>query len=190
MSILGATLAALVQGQNVQAALGARFDFASGATRVWQGGGPLVDGTGNTWSGIGNVGSISGLSLGFGDVTEPLVFELSGLDPVFMSHASNQQTELKGRDCAVYLMVFNTDWSLASNPISLRTAIMDKMVTKFDSVQRKVSITLTAESFMVTRFRSPNSYLTHADQIARYPGDRGLERISGYAGPGRVLAWG
>lgn len=190
MSLLGATLASLVQGQSVQAALGVRFDFASGTMRVWQGAGPLVDGAGNSWSGVGNVGSISGLSLGIGDVAEPLTIELSGLDPVFMARAANQQSELKGRDCAVYLIVFKEDWSLASNPISLRTAQMEKMVTRFDSAQKKVSLTLTAESFMVTRFRSPNSYLTHADQIARYPGDRGLERISGYTGPGRVWVWG
>ncbi len=189
MSILGSALDLMVRGQHVQATLGARFDFGSGVRRVWQGNGPLVDGLGNTWDAVGNIGKITGLSLGYGDVSEPLTFEISGLDASFMTIAVNQRTELKGRDCCVYLFVFNKDWSLAANPISLRTAVMDHMIRRFDSQNRLATITLTAESFMVTRFRAPNAYLTHADQIARYPGDRGLERISGYTGPARVLYW-
>lgn len=189
MSILGSALVALAQKRNVQATIGARFDFATGTRRVWQGNGPLLDGLGHTWDAIGNVGKISGLSLGYGDVSQPLTFEISGLDPSFMSIAVNQKTELKGRECCVYLFMFNSDWSLAANPIALRTAIMDRMVRKFDAQNRLVAITLTAESFLVTRFRAPNAYLTHADQIKRHPGDYGLERISGYTGPGRVLYW-
>lgn len=191
MSILGSTLDALVKNQNVRATLGAAFDFASGPKLVYRGAlGPLTDGLGNTWDAVGNVGAISGLSLGYGDVSEPLTFELSGLDASFMSIAVNQRVELKGRECTVYLMVFDQNWQLADAPVALRTALMDHMIRKFDAQNRLVSITLTAESFQVTRFRAPNGYLTHADQIARYPGDRGLERISGYTGPGRVLYWG
>lgn len=190
MSVIGSVLGLLAQNQSVQASLGVRFDFASGMRRVWRGNGPVTDGAGNTWDAIGDIGQISGLSLGVGDVSEPLTFELSGLDQSFMTIAVDQQTEIRGRDCAVYLLAFNADWSLAAEPVSLRTAIMDRMVRKFDAQNRLVSITLTAESFMVTRFRSPNGYLTHADQAARYPGDRGLERISGYSGPARVLYWG
>ncbi len=190
MSILGDTLALLMQAQHVQATLGVRFDFASGTRRVYRGAlGPITDALGHTWEAIGNIGEITGLSLGMGDVSEPLTFELSGLDQSFMATAVDQKTELKGRDCAVYLLMFETDWSLAGNPVSLRTAVMDRMVRKFDAGNRLVSITLTAESFLVTRFRAPHAFLTHADQDARYPGDRGLERISGYTGPGRVLYW-
>lgn len=189
MSVLGSVLNLLVQDQSIQAALGVRFDFGSGVRRVWRGDGPIVDGLGNTWEAIGNIGQVSGLSLGVGDVSEPLTFELSGLDQSFMTIAVNQDAELRGRDCAVYLLAFKSDWSLAADPVSLRTAVMDRMVRKYDSQNRLVSITLTAESFMVTRFRAPNGYLTHGDQIARYPGDRGLERISGYTGPARVLYW-
>jgi hypothetical protein len=189
VSILGTLLADIVQGESLQATLGVRFDFSTGTRRVWKGNGPLTDGLGHTWEGVGNIGAISGLQLGLGDVTEPLTFELSGLDASFASVAVDQST-LRGRDCAVYLIVFNPDWTLAENPVSLRTAVMDRMVRKIDSQNRLVSITLTAESFMVTRFRSPNAYLTHADQIARYPGDRGLERISGYTAPAaRMLYW-
>lgn len=189
MSVLGDILVALVQNQHLQATIAARFDFTSGTKRVWQGNGPLTDGLGDTWQAVGNIGRISGLQLGFGDVNEPLTFELSGLDASFMSIAVNQNAELRGRDCAVYLIMFNQDWSLAANPVVLRTALMDRMVRRFDAQSRLVSITLTAESFMATRFRSPNSYLTHADQIARNPGDRGAERISGYTGPARQIYW-
>lgn len=189
MSALGDVLSLLVADQSVQASVGVRFDFASGTRRVWRGDGPIVDGLGHEWNAIGNIGQISGLSLGVGDVSEPLTFELSGLDPSFMTIAVDQDAEVRGRDCAVYLFAFNSDWSLAANPVSLRTAIMDRMVRKFDAENKVVSITLTAESFMVTRFRSPNGYLTHGDQNVRFPGDRGLERISGYSGPARVLYW-
>jgi hypothetical protein len=192
VSILGETLSLLVdQNQNLQASLGVQFEFASGTRRIWRGSGRIKDQDDNVWEPIGQIGTISGLQLGIGEVTEPLTMELSGLDPTFMSISINQATELKGRDCTVYLMVFNEDWSLAARPVALRTAVMDRIVRKFSMSNKLVGITLYAENFLVTRFRSPNGYLTHADQQARFPteGDRGLERISGYTGPARVLYW-
>lgn len=193
MSILGAALHQWVSGQSVYAAIGARFDFASGTRRVYRGAlGPITDSNGHTWDAIGDVGKIGGLQLGYGDVGEPLTFELSGLPGNFMTVAVNQRTELKGRACAVYLFVFDKNWQIVGTgaPISLRTAVMDRMVRRFDAQSRLASITLTAESFLVTRFRTPNAYLTHSDQIARYPTDYGCERMSGYTGPARMLYWG
>jgi hypothetical protein len=40
------------------------------------------------------------------------------------------------------------------------------------------SVTVTAESLWTNRNRPPFGLYTHADQVARFTGDRGLEQVS------------
>ncbi len=189
MSNLSTLLQACVTRQNVLGALGLCFNFASGAQYVWQGNGPITDQHGNTWQAVGNVGDIKGINLGVGDTAQALEITLSGLDPSFAAIAANQGTELKGRTLALYFLGFNPDWTLVDAPAVMQTMIMDHMTTRFDSPARSVTITLRAESFLVSRWRAPNGYLNFADQVARYPGDNGLARLAGYGAPSRVVAW-
>ena len=189
VSNLSALLQTCVTNQNVQGAFGMRFDFTSGTQYVYQGTWPVTDGDGNIWQAVGNIGEITGINLGVGDNAQPLQITLSGLDPSFAALAANQGTELKGRPCALYFLGFNVDWTLADEPAVVQSMLMDHMVTRFDSPARRVTIVLTMESFLVSRWRAPNGYLNQADQTVRVPGDNGLARLAGYAGPGRVVAW-
>ncbi|MGA8172326.1 MAG: hypothetical protein WB816_16050 [Methylocystis sp.] len=189
MSNLSALLQACVTEQNVRGAFGLCFNFASGTQYVWKGNGPLTDQNGNVWQAVGNVGDIKGINLGVGDTSQALEIIVSGLDPSFAALAANQGTELKGRTLSLYFLGFNPDWTLADVPEVMQTMVMDHMVTRFDNPARSVTITLVAESFLVSRWRAPNGYLNYADQVARYPGDNGLARLAGYSGPARVSAW-
>lgn len=191
MSILGDALHALATRSDVKATIGARFDLASGTRYLYRGdGGTFTDSASHVWEAVGSVGSISGMFAGVGDKTEPMVFSLSALpSSEFASIYVDQKTEIHGRECAAYLIMFNDDWSLASDPIILRTTIMERLVKRVDANGRVTSFNLETESFQSSRFRSPNVFLTHRDQTARHPGDDILERISGYASNMRVLYW-
>lgn len=191
VSILGDALHALATRSDVKATVGARFDLASGTRYLYHGeGGTFTDSGGHIWEAAGVLGSISGMFAGYGDKNEPMVFSLSGLpSSEYASIYVDQKAEIHGRESAAYLIMFDDDWSLASDPIILRTTVMERLVRHVDAKERVARFTLESESFQVSRCRAPNVFLSHRDQTARFPGDDILERISGYASNMRVLYW-
>lgn len=162
-------------------ALAATFHFASQTMHVWTGVGPVVA-PDRTFQGVGNVGSIKGLELGYGRPTDSLQIELSGLDSTFFALAAGQETEVRGQRMEIWLLGFGTgnageEWVLAAaSQEGIRE--MEKMTRSIDYEAGVSKIVLAAEPVAAMRWRAPFGLLTHEDQIARHSGDRGLERVS------------
>lgn len=163
------TIAAIIGGATIRAAILAQFDFASGTERVWSGEGELTAG-GYVWKGMGRYGSVDGLSTRTDMSAESLSFVLSGVDPTLVSLAQNSAHEAKGRTCAVYVQFFDVDWSRLDSPYALRSGIMDQMKYRATGPNKR-SISLTAEGLFAFRGAAPFAYYTDRDQEARWSGD-------------------
>lgn len=178
----------LLRGDDVRFACGVEFTFRSQTMACWEGFGPLDAPAfgGPVFLGIGNMGRIGPLQLGSVAQTEGVIFELSGLDPSFFAAAQDQANEVRGRQCRIYFLFFNNisvnpaipDWALV-DARARRTFEMDRIKTSvnMEGDTPTMLLSLSAEPILATKNAKPNAYLTDADQRARYPGDRILERI-------------
>lgn len=175
MSFLNSTLIAAAAGRTVRAALLVKFEFTSTTKRVWAGFGNLVA-DGQTWTGLGELGSVEGLEFRADQAAVPLVFKLSGVDSSFTSAAADAEDEVKGNPVTVYLQFFDEDWQTLDNPVAIAAGIMDTMV--FDATgPTQRTITLTAEGLFGARGAAPFARYTDRDQQGRFSGDRGCEYV-------------
>lgn len=169
------TVSAALAGKTVRAALLARFDCLSETVRVWGGFGSLRAGA-EDWLGMGEFGSVDGLSLRSDMAAESLTFKLSGVSPRIVSLAKQSETEVKGRPSCVFVQFFNEEWQTLDEPVALRPAIMDQ--TRFEATGPDMrTVTMTAEDIFASRGSAPYAYYTDRDQQKRFDGDRGLEYI-------------
>lgn len=185
MSFLGADAAA-VSGPVARLALLAWLDFADDPRWYWSGFGPLRTGDGQVWEGTAGLASISGLSVPIGTAAQQVTFSLSGVDPRVLVLARQQSARVKGRDCAVYLQLFNEDWSLRGPVRHVWSGALDVMTYKAEGDGTYV-VELTAENLWAGRRKPPFGFYTDADQQARFPGDLGCQFVASL--PGKTIAW-
>lgn len=170
---------ALLKGDTLYATYGVQFNFASGSVAVWQGIGPIDASAFScpVFSGVGNMGKIGSLEMGVVAGTQSVEFELSGLDATFFAKSQSQQSEVRGRRCTVFILFFNSSATLIDCRVR-KTYVMDRIVTNVsaDGDTPSMICKLSAEPILAPKNQSTYSFLTDADQRARFPGDRGLER--------------
>jgi hypothetical protein len=172
MGYFPATEAAALAGQVVRMSLLVRFDFASQTIRLWQGYGDILAG-GETWSGIGELGSISGLQ-GLAGASAPAVtFMLSGVDPKLLAAAVGTPTEYKDRPVFVFVQFFDEDWATLDNPFPIYHGLMDMMRIQMEDHATR-TIEVTSESPFTRRSVVPHGYLSQAWLASKYPGHFGL----------------
>ncbi len=184
MSFLGADAAA-VTGPVARLALLAWFDFVGDPRFYWTGFGPLRTSDGQLWEGTSGVTGISGLAMPLGTASQQVSFSLSGVDPRIMALAQQQSDRVKGQDCAVFVQLFNEDWSLRGPRRHAWSGALDVMTYKAgDGVY---TVELTAENIWAGRRKPAHGYYTDADQQARYPGDLGCQFVASL--PGKTINW-
>lgn len=173
MAALSAVIREALAGRVVQKCWVVTLAFASGDMHLWSGYGPLQS-AGYVWSGIGDLGDISGIELPAANAPEATM-TLSGVDPAMIAVALGEIHEWKGRLATVGVQHFTKDWQPLDPPLMLYAALMDNMKISADGATRKISVSL--EWFMARRASPPHSELTNADQQARFAGDRFLETV-------------
>jgi len=187
---------AALRGGAATLADGAVFRFASETIALWPGVGPL-DATalgGPVFLGVGALGRISAIELGTIAATQQVTFELSALDPQIFAIAQDQLAEVQGRRVEIWRMVFDLSQPARDNGLiacrKRRTLLMDKITTNVQPSEGGpvMTISVTAEPILSAKNRAGNSYLTDAEQRARYPGDKILERTTFAAGK-RTVYW-
>jgi hypothetical protein len=152
-----------------------RFDFLSGAMRLWQGFGTLHTNDGNNWEGIGRLGQISDLESAIGGTAPQAKFILSGVDPTILADALDQETEIYGRNCDVYMQFFNEDFTPLDNPYVIWSGLMDtlRITQTVDTCQ----VEMTAETLFARRSKPPLGVLSDREQQQFFPGDNALTGI-------------
>lgn len=159
------------------------LEFASGTVRFHTWIGDLVW-NGNTYTGTGTLGGISGIE----ETSEPsrstTTLTLRGVPNDIIAIALNEHYQ--GRPCTVREGRLNaTTLQLAGTPWVKRRGLMDTMRIRQG---QDCSIALTVESEFSQWDRPVVRRYTDADQQSRYPGDRFFEFVEKMAD--KTVYWG
>ncbi len=184
MSFLGSEASA-VAGPVARLALLAWFDFEGDPRWYWTGFGDLQSSDGQVWEGTGEVASISGLAMPLGTSAQQVSFALSGVSARIAAMARQQSAKVKGRDCAVFIQIFNEDWSLRGPRRHVWSGAMDVMT--YNGSDGVYTVELSAENIWAGRRKPAFGFYTDADQQARFAGDRGCEFVGSL--PGKTIYW-
>jgi len=177
------TLAAL-QATVVRPALLVECDFAGGFLRVWSGVGNLVVGA-DTFTGVGTLGGISPVEEAADVSSRGITLSLSGVPSPLIGAVLDD--DFRGRRCTIWLGCFDEEHAaLVGDPLIIFRGQMD--TCEIDDNGATSEIRLQVESRLALLRRPRTRRLTHEQQIARHPGDTGLEYISKLAE--RPIHWG
>lgn len=177
--IVSSALAALIAQRTVRVATLVFFDFASAPLRVWSGFGALQAG-GYTWSGLGELGSISDVEIPLNGSAPTVTFTLAGVAPELVGPALASRDEVFDRLVQVFFQHFDETWAPVDAPLCVYSGRMDLMRVKAPDARTRV-VEVTAEWEFTTRATPAFGYLSDADQKARAPGDRGAEFVASMA---------
>lgn len=149
-----------VSSSAVELAFLAKFRFDSGDQNVWTGIGDLIF-NGDTYLGIGNLGSISSYKETQNLKAEGITFTLSGNIGSNISKALDE--EFQNRICTLWLGFFDTAVSpgLLNDPIIIFQGRMDNMPIDHGSESSTVSI--QAENVLVSLENAVNRRYTPKD---------------------------
>lgn len=178
----------MLSGRNVHVALGVWFDFASGVERVWLGRGTFTAKDGTQWSGMGELAAIDGVAAAAGLSTEPITLTLSGLDTTILDITRQQASEIRGRRCGVYILMFDATFAPLDAPYLVELYLMDKASFTVEGESRQMSISVIAEPLFSTKHVPRFSLMSDQDQQTKYPGDRIFERVALLAGR-QTIVW-
>lgn len=181
------TVQEMLEGRNVFTAMGVWFDFTSGEDRIWLGRGTFTARDGTVWSGLGELASIDGIQSSAGLSTEPITMTLSGVDTEILDLTRAQASEIRGRRCGVYILMFNETGQPIDEPYLIDLYLMDKASFTVSGETREMSITVTAEPLFSTKHVPKFSLMSDQDQQTRYPGDRIFERVALMSGRQTVV---
>ena len=137
------------------------MDFDTAPLRFWTGYGDKTIFT-NTYTGTGNILSISGLEEANDLSAKGVTLQLSGVPTEIVSLAL--QEPYQRRDCKIYFGTTDT-----SVPIEVFSGLMDKMVIQ-DSGESSV-IELTVESKLLRLNKASNWRYTQESHKSRHSGD-------------------
>jgi len=170
-----------------------RFDFKSGQRRLHGGFGTFVDGNGEQWEGIGNVGSVGAVAAGPGQAIEELVYTLTG-DAAMLAHLESDAEESAGREVSRYLQFCEVrDVDHAGNRVAFRPIDMpiqifwgrmgalrvDRPKVEAGSgnpASRTISVSVV--NAFVNRRKPPSAFWSNKDQLARSSDDNIFINVS------------
>lgn len=159
-----------------------QMDFRTNPQRWWAGYGDLTAG-GETYSGTGDVITISAMEFTYGMSAGMVRFTIPAASPTMIARCDNQRSEVNNRRCQIYYQLFSTverggdhRGRLIGEPISMFVGVMRDMRSSSSADSR--SIELEVYGRMSRQGKPPYGRWTDADQRARYPGDTGLALLA------------
>lgn len=186
----------LLRNGNIGQAALVFMDFRDSPQRWWTGFGDL-NVAGQLWRGLGDLISISEIETSYQVSAQQVSFEVAATQEMLVL-ALDAKNRVRDRAVTVYLQLFAMDdvevagsdilsGQPIGSPIALFNGLMMRMPWSADGPSQR-KITIEAEGLFFRRNSPPRGRWTDADQKARYPGDRGLERLPLYAN-GYETAW-
>jgi len=150
----------------------AMIDHPEGMQRFWTGVGPL-EYDGQTWIGLGVLGSVSPVKYTAELVIQELQFSLSGVPSDMVSWL---ESDVRNRPADVWLAVLDQYGQIVPNPYAIITALLDYQNLQVDD-QGNAAITLIARSGFYTLERALDEVHSPEDQKRTYASDTGLDLI-------------
>lgn len=171
---------------NVAGAALVFMDFLDAPKRWWTGFGDL-DAGGQRWQGTGDFIGISEIDTAY-DLSAGQVTFTVAPTPEMLANALNAKSRVRDRAVTVSMQLFQMQGQGADvqpgqplgPPFVLFTGTMQRMPWSATGTTQR-SLTVEAEGLFFRRNAPPRGRWTDADQKARWPGDRGLERLPLYA---------
>lgn len=145
----------------------------SGALYFWTGLGSLSYG-GNTYTGTGNLGSVSAIEESAEVRASGIRLQLSGIASSLISIVLGEH--LQGRTARVYIAFFDSNWTMVGTPATLFVGRIDQ--PEIDDTGETCVIELSVENRLID-FERPGEVRTYTDQDQQryFSGDRGFQFI-------------
>lgn len=174
MPFITAETAAALAGSVVRMATLVEMQFASRTMRVWNGAG-RVRIAGETWDGLGALGSIDGLKQTRSAVSDRVTLKLSGISQEILASARANVADVEGRPCFIWGQLFDAGWQPVGGRLplfwgSMQRIWIERTESRDTSGGTRIA-SLEVENAFAARSRPANGRWTDADQQARYPGD-------------------
>lgn len=145
------------------------FFFADVTVRLWTGVGPFVLGL-ETYTGMGDLGSIAPISDKSDLSAQRIQITISGLDPINMAELRDYMHQ--GTPVEIYEAQLTQDLEVVPDPYLIFVGEVDVMGA---ALGETMTISAQIDNFLSFIFRGPDGHReTAADQIALFPGDLGL----------------
>lgn len=155
-----------IQQQVVHVGFAVEMLFDSGAVRLWTGIGPITWNA-QTWSGIGTLGTISGISENADLSAQGIRLGLSGIPSSLISLALTEK--YRGRPVTIHVWIMDETFSNVLHSYQPWNGLMDTMT--IDEGPESSALNLSCESELIDFERPAGTRLSHEEQIRRFPGD-------------------
>ena len=149
-----------------------RMDFSSGIVSV-NSGVSSVDYNGDTYLGVGSLGTIDSVQEGAEVRPYGLSLALSGIPTEYVSISLAEQYQ--GRDIKVYFALLDEGHQVINDPLLIFHGRMDYMEVDMGDT---ATIKVVAESLLADWDRPRVRRYNHEDQISEYPSDNGFEFVN------------
>ena len=148
-----------------------RLDFSSGLLLAHSAIGEISF-SGETYSGVGHLGSVDGVSENMETTPAGLKLTLSGIPTELISVALGE--DYQGRDARVYLGFVDSDYALVDTPVLMFRGRLDYMDLQ---IGETATITVVAQNRLADWDRPRVRRYNHEDQQDRFPFDVGFEFV-------------
>jgi hypothetical protein len=149
------------------------LEFADETVYAWTGLGDL-SWDGNTYTGVGKLGDVSGIAEGSDVQADGIELTLSGADTSLLAEAMGQMQSGK-RACVYFGFVDDTGHALVADPIPAFIGMLDQ--PNIDLGTETSTIVFSVENRLTDLNRARGGRLTDQDQRARYPDDGSLQYV-------------
>ena len=171
----------VLRNGNIAQAVLVHMDFRDTPKRWWTGFGDLQV-NGHLWQGLGDLIGISPISSSYQVSAKQVTFEVAAT-PEMLALALAAKDRVRDRSVTVYLQLFAMEDAERGQPIGSPMALYSGTMTKMPwaangPIQRTIRV--EAEGVFFRRNAAPRGRWTDSDQKARYPGDKGFERLPLY----------
>jgi len=158
------------------------LDFADGAVRLTNAGYDFAW-NGHTWTGAGNIASISPIEEGQSLQMYGCVLTISGIKSTYVAQALG--VNYSGRPATIYIAPLDSNYTILADPVIVFEGIMDTMGLM---IGERSAIQITIESRLVNWERAGIRRYNNEDQRKEYPLDQGFEFVSQMVE--KALFWG
>jgi hypothetical protein len=179
-----AAMLSAIQSDSIMPALFVTATFQNGPIYVWTGYGSIAW-NGQTWQGIGNLGTVTVVEEGMNVQARGITLSLSGFDSNLVNLVMDEFQ--LGSPATLYLGMFGgMPVALLADPIPLWAGRTDQ--AKIDVSGSTATIALNCESRLLDLQEAPSRRYTNDDQRLDYPQDRGFEFV--YSIVETMITWG
>jgi hypothetical protein len=180
---LTATIQTETQASLIYPEVFAEFDFGSGFLRVWTGLGSKSWDS-NTWTGVGDLGSIPNVEEATDISPRNVTFALSGIPSSTISVALTEN--YRGRSVRSWIAFLDSSGTIKADPYQWFAGRMDTMSIRESADSADISI--SCENCLVDLRRPRSTRYTPAEQERRFPGDTSLRYVAKLAE--KPIYWG